>query len=301
MTSPVCGQATPLTPPRPRMPAWLRRRVPAAGLGRAVQSRLRQARLHTVCEEASCPNRGECFGRGTATFLILGDVCTRHCGFCGVTHGAPAGESDLQEPGRVVEAIRGMGLRYVVVTSVTRDDLPDGGASQFAALIAELRVASPGTRIEVLIPDFQGNADALRAVMDAQPDVLNHNIETVERLYAQVRPQADYRRSLALLSRAAAWPVATPVKSGLMVGLGERPEEVVQALADLRATGCSVVTIGQYLQPNSRALPVQEFVTPEQFEAYASDGRKLGLARVVSGPFVRSSYRADRVAEEVGR
>jgi lipoyl synthase len=298
MTSPACGQATPATSLRPRMPAWLRRRVPAAGLGRAVQARLRRARLHTVCEEASCPNRGECFGRGTATFLILGDVCTRHCGFCGVTHGVPAGGSEATEAARVVETVRGMGLRYVVVTSVTRDDLPDGGAAQFAALIAGLRVGAPGTKIEVLIPDFQGNAAALRTVLEAQPDVLNHNIETVERLYAQVRPQADYRRSLTLLARAATWPDAALVKSGMMVGLGERPEEVIQALADLHAAGCSVVTIGQYLQPSRHELPVREFVTPEQFEAYAAAGCGLGLAQVISGPFVRSSYRADRVAEE---
>lgn len=282
---------------RPRMPPWLRRPTPSGGHKNHVEKLLREGGLHTVCEEARCPNRGECFGRGTATFLILGDVCTRSCRFCGVSKG-PTGAVDETEAARLAQAAVAMKLSYVVITSVTRDDLPDGGASQFAAVIRELRRGAPGVGIEVLIPDFRGDASALATVLEAAPDVLNHNVETVPRLYRSIRPQADFEQSIELLRRATADGRCGKVKSGLMVGLGERAGEVETVLERLAGAGCSIVTIGQYLQPTGAQVPVAEFVAPEHFESYAEFGRKAGIAHVISGPFIRSSYRAEQAAGE---
>jgi lipoic acid synthetase len=257
------------------------------GLGR----KLAGMGLHTVCQSARCPNLGECFGSGHATFLILGNACTRDCGFCAVDHGQPS-PVDPAEPARVAEAARLLGLQHVVVTSVTRDDLPDGGAAQFAATITAIRDILPLTTVEVLVPDFQGDWDALECVLQAQPNVLNHNVETVPRLYPQVRPQADYARSLELLRRARGSREGPLSKSGLMAGLGETGDEVVQVLRDLRAVSVEAVTIGQYLQPTKAHLAVAEYVPPETFDAYAETARGLGFRHVRSGPLVRSSYQA---------
>jgi lipoic acid synthetase len=282
-----------------RKPPWLRVKAPAPRQYRATGALLDELALHTVCQEARCPNKGECFAAGTATFLILGDTCTRGCRFCAVegAAGAAARALDPDEPRRVAEAAVRLGLRHVVVTSVTRDDLADGGAAQFAAAVAAVRAALPETTVEVLIPDFGGDEAALRAVLAARPDVLNHNLETVPRLYREVRPQADYGRSLWLLERAASWARgegvgARPlVKTGLMVGLGEQEDEVGAMLADCAAAGVDAVTIGQYLQPDSACLPVRRYVTPHEFASYEEAGAALGLV-VRAAPFVRSSYRA---------
>ncbi len=280
---------------RQRLPSWLRRQIPSAGRKSAVERSLADGCLHTVCEEAGCPNRGECFGRGTATFLILGSVCTRNCRFCDISHGRPS-PIDLDEPRRVVEASRSLSLDYVVITSVTRDDLDDGGAGQFAAVVRALRQGAPGTGIEVLVPDFGGSCSALMRVLDSGPDILNHNVETVPRLYPNVRPEADFERSVHLLREAAEAKKTLAAKSGMMVGLGERPEEVRETMARLADAGCAILTIGQYLQPTSSSLPVREFVEPARFDEYAAQGRELGIAQVVAGPFVRSSYRAHETA-----
>lgn len=261
-----------------------------------VQRDLRLHGLHTVCESARCPNLHECFAHGTATFMILGDRCTRGCGFCAVPkarRGLPP--PDSEEPDRVAAMAARMGLRHVVITSVNRDDLPDGGAAHFAATIQAVRSALPGARIEVLTPDFLGDPEAVRTVLDAGPDVFNHNVETVPRLYPRVRPQARYERSLAVLALARRHRPQAWIKSGLMVGLGERPEEVHALLADLRRAGVQIVTIGQYLQPTLRNLPVATFVAPEQFEAYRRVALEMGFAMAFSGPFVRSSYMAETI------
>ena len=292
-------------PAHPRKPAWLKVKAPEPRQYRATGAILDELDLHTVCREARCPNKGECYSSGTATFLILGDACTRSCRFCAVEGGAtglPALDAD--EPRRVAEASRRLGLRHVVITSVTRDDLPDGGAAQFAAAVAAVRAEIPAATVEVLIPDLGGDGAALRAVFAALPDVLNHNLETVARLYAEVRPQARYERSLELLRRAADWargvapahpgsPISTRplVKSGLMVGLGETAGEVADVLADCAAAAVDVVTIGQYLQPERGCLPVARYVAPEEFHEYERRGAALGL-KVAAAPFVRSSYRA---------
>ena len=252
---------------------------------------IEKGRLHTVCQEAKCPNIWECYAHQTATFLIMGSRCTRNCRFCSVAPGPPE-PLDPQEPARVAEAAARMGLRYAVVTSVTRDDLPDGGAAHFAATIRELRRLIPGTRVEVLIPDFQGDRSALLTVLAARPDVLNHNIESVPRLYPQVRPQADYLRSLALLKRAREFDSGIATKSGLMLGLGEEAQEVRRTLQDLRAADCRILTLGQYLQPSPEHLPVIRYVTPEEFEDWRTSALQMGFAEVASGPFVRSSYHA---------
>jgi lipoic acid synthetase len=296
--------------PARRKPPWLKIKAPAAGAFRATGAVLDELRLHTVCDEARCPNKGECFSAGTAAFLILGDVCTRSCGFCAVAHEAGVRDTatagsgsdgvaglctlDPDEPARLAEAAVRLGLRHVVVTSVTRDDLEDGGAGQFAAAIAALREVIPAATVEVLVPDFGGSHTALGSVLDARPDVLNHNLETVPRLYSMARPQADYRGSLELLGRAAAAEPRPLVKTGLMAGLGESAAELVAVLRDCAATGVDVVTIGQYLQPQAGCLPVARYVTPEQFTALEGEGAGLGL-RVVAGPFVRSSYHAAEV------
>ncbi|HET6455273.1 MAG TPA: lipoyl synthase [Armatimonadota bacterium] len=253
--------------------------------------------LHTVCQSASCPNIGECFSKGTATFMILGNVCTRTCGFCGVRHGDPL-PLDAEEPRHVAEAAARMALKYVVVTSVTRDDLADGGAAHFAETIRQIKGMIPGVRVEVLIPDFGGDPDALRTVLEARPCVLNHNVETVPRLYPIVRPAADYQRSLALLETAKAIEPSVYTKSGLMVGLGETKEEVIALLRDLRSRDCDLVTIGQYLRPSKSNLSVAEYIRPTQFEEYRAIGESLGFRFTASGPFVRSSYHAEELLDE---
>ena len=276
---------------RTSKPAWLRRRLPTSPAYSQVRRLISQGQLHTVCQEAQCPNQFECFSARTATFLILGSQCTRTCRFCAVEAG-PCEPPDLQEPARVAEAARQMNLRYVVVTSVTRDDLPDGGAGLFATTIRQIRHKIPQAQIEVLIPDFQGERHALETVLRAGPNVLNHNVETVPRLYATVRPEAVYQRSLKLLARASAFKASIPVKSGLMLGLGEAPTEIRRTLEDIHDAGCQMLTLGQYLQPSKRHLPVERFVTPGEFDDWRQAALDIGFAEVVSGPFVRSSYHA---------
>lgn len=286
----------PSTGPLPRKPAWIRARAPTDPKVLALKQLLREKNLHTVCEEASCPNLGECFAHGTATFMIMGALCTRRCPFCDVAHGRPL-PLDPGEPAHLAEAVRLMNLRYVVITSVDRDDLRDGGAAHFAQCIAAVRAAQPGIQIEVLVPDFRGRMDvALEALLREPPDVFNHNLETVPRLYRQVRPGADYAWSLQLIQRFKSLAPSVPTKSGLMLGLGETDEEVEEVLADLHAHACDRVTLGQYLQPSRAHLPVQRFVPPEQFSLLATRGYALGFEHVASGPLVRSSYHADRQA-----
>ncbi len=281
-----------VTPPPARAPEWIReRRMRLADL-HSVKRVMRSRDLHTVCEEARCPNRGECFSRGTATFLLLGDVCTRACGFCDIKNGRPL-PVDLFEPARVAAAAREMNLRFVVVTSVDRDDLPDGGAGHFAATISELRKISPAPGIEVLTPDFRGRIESVRTVVEAGPDVFNHNVETVPRLYARARRGGKLERSLAVLSAAKDHAAGMTTKSGLMVGLGEREDEVLELLEALLAAGVDIVTIGQYLRPSRETLPVEEYVRPEVFERYREAGERMGFRHVFAGPFVRSSYRAE--------
>lgn len=274
-----------------KFPPWIKKRIPPGGAGERVRELLSRLQLATVCQSARCPNQCECFARGTAAFMILGNICTRSCGFCAVAHGA-CRPPDPTEPARVAEAAVALALSHVVVTSVTRDDLPDGGAEQFRQTILAL-AGKLRCRIEVLTPDFQGDHAAIERVASAHPHVYNHNVETAPRLYAQVRPQADYRRSLALLRLVKDRHPELRTKSGLMVGLGETPDELLAVLGDLREAGCEMVTIGQYLQPSPRHLPVREFVTPEQFAVYEARARAMGFAAVASGPFVRSSYHAE--------
>ena len=287
--------ARPPVLPGPR-PDWLKIRVPAPEVVAEVEGLIREQRLVTVCEEARCPNLHECWGiHRTATFMLMGDICTRHCGFCNVGKGRP-GELDPQEPQRVAEAVARLGLRFAVVTSVNRDDLPDGGSAHFAQTIQWIRSLSPHSGIEVLIPDFRGSELALRTVLEARPDVLNHNVETVPHLYKRVRPDADYAQSLELLRRAAAWrDVHSPamrVKSGIMVGLGETAEQVLELMADWRENRVDVATIGQYLPPSEHHLPLHRFVEPAEFDMYRRRGLEMGFQRVESAPLVRSSYHA---------
>jgi lipoic acid synthetase len=277
-------------------PPWIRTRFRASERYRGVIELLRAHDLSSVCEEAACPNISECFGAGTATFMILGDICTRACGFCAVTSGRPTG-LDLGEPARLAEAIAALELDYAVITSVDRDDLADGGAGMFAACIRAIRERRPDCTVEVLTPDFEGNWDALATVIEARPAVLNHNIETVPRLYPRVRPKARYERSLELISRAKALAPDIATKSGLMVGLGETFEELVEAMSDLHAAGCELVTIGQYLRPTAKHLPVARYYEPAEFDALAAAGRDLGLTHVEAGPLVRSSYHAAEQAD----
>ncbi|MCK9486490.1 MAG: lipoyl synthase [Dehalococcoidia bacterium] len=283
------------TPLRGGKPPWLKARFPAGERFSHIRDLLRDQSLHTVCQEARCPNIGECFNAGTATFMILGDTCTRACGFCAVHSGRPEG-LDLLEPYRLAQTVQTLGLDYAVITSVNRDDVEDGGASIFAACIRAIRRLRPQCEVEVLIPDFEGNWDALAAVLEARPVVLNHNIETAPRLYPRARPRARYDRSLELFRRSREISPETPVKSGLMVGLGETVEEVVQVLRDLRASGVDLVTVGQYLRPTPKHLPVERFVTPEEFEHIRQAGVDLGFSHVEAGPFVRSSYHAGEQA-----
>jgi lipoic acid synthetase len=277
-----------------RKPPWLKKRIsPFQDLQR-VKSILAEADLHTVCEEARCPNLGECFSQGTATLLILGKICTRDCGFCAVEPGAPAPLVEA-EPKHVAQAVKKMGLRYVVITSVARDDLPDGGASNFSRTIQAIRAQDQTIKIEVLVPDFNGNLDSLGLILKECPDVLNHNIETVLRLYPEVRPQADYERSLNILKRSKENYPHLLTKSGFMLGLGETREEVLNLLQDLREVGCDLLTIGQYLQPRIDRLPVVRYIPPEEFEEYKRIGEEMGFKAVASGPFVRSSFHASQM------
>jgi lipoic acid synthetase len=275
-----------------RRPEWLKVRLPGGENYFDLKRLMRGLELHTVCESARCPNIGECWQHRTATFMILGDQCTRRCGFCAVPKGKPAGEVDGEEPERVAEAAQAMGLKYVVVTSVDRDDLKDGGAAIFARTIEALRRQIPGCRVEVLIPDFRGSDTALETVLAARPDILNHNIETVPRLYPVARRGSRYERSLRLLRHSREIASAIPTKSGLMVGLGETFEEVAALLADLASAGVDIVTIGQYLRPSGEQLPVARFWQPEEFAALKREGERLGIRHVESGPLVRSSYHA---------
>lgn len=278
-------------------PAWLRRRLPSGPEYERLRTLLRDHHLTTVCQQALCPNQFECFGRGTATFLLLGERCTRTCRFCAIGHG-PLGPPDPDEPRHVAEAVRLLGLRYCVLTSVTRDDLADGGAGHFAAAVRAVRGVSSDTRVELLIPDFQGNAQALATVLAAAPEVLNHNLETVPRLYAAARPQAIYARSLELLGRVRTSAPDTVSKSGIMVGLGETRAELRQLFADLRRVDCDLLTIGQYLQPSRDHLPVARFVPPEEFAELQDEALALGFRAVAAGPFVRSSYQAETLYQE---
>ncbi len=285
-----------ITPQQPARPAWLRAPAPAGENYHDLKSLIGRLRLHTVCESAACPNVGECWNQRTATFMILGNVCTRRCGFCAVEKGAPL-PVDYDEPNRVAEAVAAMGLKFAVITSVNRDDRPDGGAELFALVIRAIRRRIPGCGVEVLIPDFQGNRDAVRTVMEAAPDVLNHNTETVPRLYRQVRLGARYERSLEVLACAKELAPATPTKSGLMLGLGERPDEVLDVMGDLRAHGVDILTLGQYLRPSPRHLPIVRYVPPTEFDEFRRAGYEMGFAHVESGPLVRSSYHASRAAK----
>ncbi|HNQ05001.1 MAG TPA: lipoyl synthase [Thiobacillaceae bacterium] len=279
--------------PRQRLPPWIRTRVPAGPQVARLKGLLREAGLHTVCEEAACPNLGECFHRGTATFMILGDLCTRRCPFCDVGHGRPL-PPDPEEPHHLARTVAAMRLRYVVITSVDRDDLKDGGAAHFAACVRAVREANADTRIEILTPDFRGRMrTALDSLATQPPDVMNHNLETVPRLYKACRPGADYAHSLELLRAFKTRVPGVPTKSGIMLGLGETDAEVHAVLADLRAHQVDMLTIGQYLQPSMAHLPVERFVTPAQFDAWAEAAHALGFRHVASGPMVRSSYHAD--------
>lgn len=287
--------AQPVPPPRRRLPKWLKRPLPAPGMA-FTSSVISDLQLETVCESAKCPNQTECWSQRTATFMILGNVCTRPCGFCSV----PKGKTEplqADEPHRVAEAAARLGLKHVVITSVTRDDLPDGGAEHFFRCVQAVRQRT-GAAVEVLTPDFLGNTAAIDRVIDARPDVFNHNTETVPRLYHRVRRNADYQRTLDLLARVKQRAPHLPTKSGLMLGLGETREEVLEVCADLRSVGCEMITLGQYLQPTPQHLPVERFLPPEEFDEIGELVRRLGFGRVASGPFVRSSYHAGEMAEE---
>ena len=290
------ARVIPLTPARLPKPEWLKVRAPGSPGYLRLKGLMRDLKLHTVCEEAQCPNIGECWSHGTATFMILGDVCTRACAYCAVAHGRPAAV-DTAEPRRVADAIAALDLSYVVITSVDRDDLADGGASIFADTIRETRARVPGCRIEVLIPDFQGNEAALKSVLDARPDILNHNTETVPRLYRMARSGGRYARTLELLDRARRWAPEIPTKTGVMVGLGEERHELVATFEDLRRVGCGVLTIGQYLRPSPAHAPLVRYYHPDEFADLKRTALDLGFVHVESGPLVRSSYHAHETAD----
>jgi lipoic acid synthetase len=278
------------TPVR-RHPPWLKVRAPGGADYVETRATVKRLGLHTVCEEAHCPNIGECWGHRTATFMLLGDTCTRNCGFCAVRHGRPL-PVDVMEPVRVAEAVAQLGLRHVVVTSVNRDDLSDGGSGHFAATARAIKALLPTTRVEVLVPDFQGDADAVRTVVDSPIDILNHNIETVPRLYKRVRPGAIYDRSLSVLARGRAAREGCLTKAGMMLGIGETTEEILSVFRDLRAVDCDILTLGQYLRPSPDHLPIERYVTPEEFSALKEKAVAAGFRHVESGPLVRSSYHA---------
>jgi len=275
---------------RPRLPSWLKVKIGSGETYTRVKGLLVRQNLHTVCESARCPNLGECWGRGTATFMIMGELCTRNCGFCAINHGRPL-PPDPDEPKRLAEAAHEMELKWVVITSVTRDDLPDGGAIHFSSCVKELRKAVPDAGIEILVPDFRGKEEALDIIMENPPDILNHNVETIPALYSDVRPGADFKRSIALLKAFSDRGLIT--KSGLFVGLGEPPVLLNAAIYEIREAGCRSITIGQYLQATPDNLPVEKFVTPEEFEDLADFARTIGFEHVASGPLVRSSYHAE--------
>jgi lipoic acid synthetase len=277
---------------RARRPDWLKARIPVGENYSRLRSIIDGRRLHTVCEEARCPNMGECWNAGTATFMILGDTCTRSCGFCAVTTGRPSPGLDWDEPRRVAEAVKLLGIRHVVITSVNRDERRDGGAPIFAETVRQIRGLNLGCRVEVLIPDFKGDEEALLTVLNAKPDILNHNVETVPRLYRAVRPQAVYKQSLEVLDRAKRRGFVT--KTGMMLGIGERTEEVVEVMADLREVNCDILTLGQYLQPTRDHLPVDRYAHPDEFGSLKLKGLEMGFRHVESGPLVRSSYHAER-------
>ncbi|MGA8101757.1 MAG: lipoyl synthase [Candidatus Acidiferrales bacterium] len=290
----LANSPVPLPPPagqHPR-PPWLKVKFFGGTNYQELKRIMRSLDLHTVCESARCPNMGECWEHRTATFMILGNICTRACGFCAVPSGAPVGPPDQDEPLRVAEAVEKMGLRYAVVTSVNRDDQPDGGAAIFARTISEIRSRVPGCRVEVLIPDFRGDWNALDKVLEARPDVLNHNMETVPRLYRRVRKGAVYERSLELLNRVARRDPEMPVKTGMMLGLGETRDEVIAAMGEIAAQGTHILTLGQYLQPTAEHLPVERFLHPDEFAEFKQLGEEMGIKHVESGPLVRSSYHA---------
>jgi lipoic acid synthetase len=296
------ARVIPLIPAQPRIPKpeWLKVRAPGSPSYLRLKGLMRELNLHTVCEEARCPNIGECWNHGTATFMILGDVCTRSCSYCAVAHGRP-GAVDTAEPERVANAIRTLDLNYVVITSVDRDDLKDGGASIFAETIRETRQRLPTCRIEVLIPDFQGKAEPLQAVLDARPDVLNHNTETVPRLYRMARSGGRYSRTLELLERSRAYAPAIPTKTGLMVGLGEERDELLAVFKDLRNVDCQILTIGQYLRPTEAHSPMVRYYTPDEFLELKTIALEMGFVHVESGPLVRSSYHAHETADAYER
>ncbi|MEK6666655.1 MAG: lipoyl synthase [candidate division NC10 bacterium] len=289
------------TPPHanPRKPDWLKVRAPGGPGYIRLKSLMREWNLHTVCEEAHCPNIGECWEDLTATFMILGDVCTRNCGYCAVAHGRPVWE-DREEPERVGRAVRALGLEHVVVTSVNRDDLADGGAAVFAATVRAIRREAPGCQVEVLIPDFQGSAEALQTVLDARPEILNHNVETVPRLYKLARHGGRYERSLELFRRARRAAPDLLTKSGLILGLGEECEELRATMSDLRAADVNILTLGQYLRPSPQHLPIARFYRPDEFRELAEEGKRMGFAHVEAGPLVRSSYHAKRQVAAIG-
>jgi lipoic acid synthetase len=283
-----------------RKPEWIRVRAGGGERFTEIKKILRDAKLHTVCEEASCPNIGECFGHGTATFMIMGDLCTRRCPFCDVAHGRPQ-PLDADEPRHLGETIAAMRLKYVVITSVDRDDLRDGGAQHFVDCIRSVRTLSPLTRIEILTPDFRGRLDRALAILDAAPpDVMNHNLETVPRLYRQARPGSDYAHSLRLLKDFKAQHAHVPTKSGLMLGLGETNDEIIEVMRDLRAHDVEMLTLGQYLQPSKHHLPVARYVHPDEFAMFEANAKEMGFSNAACGPMVRSSYHADRQAQDAG-
>ncbi len=282
-----------------RKPSWLKVKAPGGASFVEVRDLLQRLELHTVCEEAHCPNIGECWDHRAATFMILGDVCTRNCAYCAVAHGTPVG-LDLGEPARLAEAVAAMRMRHIVVTSVDRDDLPNGGAEQFAEVVRQTRLKAPGTTVELLIPDFKGSAQALRIVVEAKPDILNHNLETVTRLYRIARPGGRYERALELLARVKTMDAAMLSKSGIMVGLGEQWDELLTAIRDLRGVGCDILTLGQYLRPSPAHLPVARYYTPDEFGELKDFAQALGFRHVEAGPLVRSSYHAWEQAERAG-
>lgn len=281
----------------PRIPEWIRLKWRVDSDFARVNNLVGGLGLHTVCQSAKCPNIHECWGAGTATIMLLGNLCTRSCKFCSVPHGRPLAV-DTDEPRRVAEAVRGMKLKHIVLTSVNRDDLPDGGAGIFAETITRLRASQPDLKIEVLTPDFEGNEAAMETVFRAWPDVFSHNVETVGRLQAVIRPQASYGRSLAVLRAGAAWRPKMAIKSGIMLGMGETAEELEQTMRDLHDAGCRILTLGQYLQPTRHNRPVERYVMPREFEAFAEVARKIGFAGVAAGPMVRSSYKADELLQQ---
>ncbi len=279
-------------PTQRRLPEWFKVRMPGGPNYLSLRETVRSERLHTVCEEARCPNIGECWELGAATFMVLGDICTRACAYCAVKTGTPIG-LDLEEPIRLAETVERMGLRYAVITSVNRDDLPDGGAFVFAQCVIQIRKRSPQCKVETLIPDFDGNWDALETMMDARPDTLNHNIETVRRVFRRVRARGDYDQSLELLRRVKELDPGAVTKSGMMVGLGETWDEIEETMRDLRAVNCDLLTIGQYLRPSAKHAPVMKWYTPDEFDELREMGERLGFRHVASGPLVRSSYHAE--------